>query len=87
MERLAVGPVPFLEASLQGCGYTGFQGFQFECDVDPYDLAARRGPNGEHPLFMAGLSVARPLPFGKPEDVKAEVDYFMDFTDGGKKLF
>ncbi|TSA35046.1 MAG: hypothetical protein D4R65_05175 [Verrucomicrobiaceae bacterium] len=81
------GNVTPLIDDMLDAGYTGFQGFQFECGVDPYDLAARRGPNGERPLFMAGLSVARTLPFGTPEDLKAEVDYFMDFTDGGKGLF
>ena len=68
-------------------GYTGFQGFQYECDVDPYDLAARRGINGEKMLFMAGLSVTRTLPFGNVDEVKDEIEYCMDYTDGGKGLF
>lgn len=68
-------------------GYTGFQGFQYECNVDPYELAKRRGPNGETMLFMAGLSVTRTLPFGTPEEVQEEIDYCMDYTDGGKGLF
>jgi hypothetical protein len=68
-------------------GYTGFQGFQYECSVDPYELAARRGPNGERMLFMAGISVTRTLPFGKPEEVRDEVNYCLDYTDGGKGLF
>jgi uroporphyrinogen decarboxylase len=68
-------------------GYTGFQGFQYECNVDPYELAARRGPNGEHMLFMAGLSVTRTLPFGNVDEVKDEIEYCMDYTDGGKGLF
>jgi hypothetical protein len=68
-------------------GYTGFQGFQYECGVDPYELAERRGPNGERMLFMAGLSVTRTLPFGTVDEVKDEIDYCMDYTDGGKGLF
>ena len=68
-------------------GFSGFQGFQYECDINPYELAARRGPNGERPLFMAGLSVTRTLPFGTAQDAKDEVDYCMDYTDGGKGLF
>ena len=70
-----------------GAGYTGFQGFQYECGVDPYALAARRGSRGEHMLFMAGLSVSRTLPFGTVHEIKDEVDYCMDYTDGGKGLF
>ncbi|QHI70720.1 uroporphyrinogen decarboxylase/cobalamine-independent methonine synthase family protein [Tichowtungia aerotolerans] len=68
-------------------GYTGFQGFQYECGVDPYELAKRRGPNGETMLFMAGLSITRTLPFGTPQEAKDEIDYCMDYTDGGKGLF
>ena len=68
-------------------GYTGFQGFQYECGVDPYDLAARRGPNGERPLFLAGMSCTKTLPFGSLEEVKDEIEYCMDYTDGGKGLF
>jgi hypothetical protein len=68
-------------------GFSGFQGFQYECTVDPYELAARRGPNGERLLFLAGLSVTRTLPFGTVDEVKQEVDFCLDYTDGGKGLF
>jgi hypothetical protein len=68
-------------------GFSGFQGFQYELGVDPYDLKQRRSRLGEEMLFFAGLSVSRTLPFGTPDDVRDEVDYFLDFTDGGKGLF
>lgn len=68
-------------------GFSGFQGFQYELGVDPYDLRKRRSRLGEELLFFAGLSVSRTLPFGTPDDVRDEVDYFLDFTDGGKGLF
>ena len=68
-------------------GFTGFQGFQYEMGVDPYELRQKRGAHGEKPLFLAGLSVSRTLPFGTPADVREEVDYFLDFTDGGCGLF
>lgn len=68
-------------------GFSGFQGFQYELGVDPYDLRKRRSRLGEEMLFFAGLSVSRTLPFGAPEDVRDEVDYFLDVTDGGKGLF
>ena len=68
-------------------GYSGFQGFQYECGVDPYQLAARRSSRGERPLFFAGLNVTRTLPFGTQEDVRREVEYVFDFTDGGAGLF
>ena len=65
-------------------GFSGFQGFQYELGVDPYDLKQRRSRLGEELLFFTGLSVSRTLPFGTPEDVRDEVDYFLDFTDGGR---
>jgi len=68
-------------------GFSGFQGFQYELGIDPYDLKRRRSRLGEELLFFAGLSVSRTLPFGAPDDVRDEVDYFLDFTDGGKGLY
>ena len=68
-------------------GYSGFQGFQYECGVDPYAIAARRSLAGERLLFFAGLNVSRTLPFGTIEDVAAEIEYVLDYTDGGQGLF
>ncbi len=68
-------------------GFSGFQGFQYELGVDPYELKKRRSKLGEEMLFFAGLSVSRSLPFGAPQDIRDEVDYFLDFTDGGQGLF
>jgi len=78
--------MPIIDDMIEA-GYSGFQGFQYECGVDPYALAERRGLNGEQILFMAGLSVTRTLPFGNLQEVKDEIDYCMDYTDGGKGLF
>ena len=68
-------------------GYSGFQGFQYECGVDPYQFAARKSLQGERLLFFAGLNVTRTLPYGTLEDVKAEIDYVLDYTEGGQGLF
>ena len=68
-------------------GFSGFQGFQYECDVDIGDLRQRRSTKGEVPLFMSGLSVTRTLPFGTEQDVIDEVDYMLDSTEGGKGMF
>lgn len=68
-------------------GFSGLQGFQYELGVDPYALRQRRSRLGEELLFFAGLSVSRTLPFGSLQDVRDEVDYFLDFTDGGKGMF
>jgi len=81
------GDVRPLVADHLGVGFSGFQGFQYELGIDPYALRRMRSPLGEEPLFFAGLSVSRTLPFGTVADVRDEVNYFLDFTDGGKGLF
>ena len=68
-------------------GFSGFQGFQYELGVDPYALKEKRSRLGEEIIFFAGLSVSRTLPFGSLEDVRDEVDYFLDFSDGGKGIY
>jgi hypothetical protein len=68
-------------------GFSGFQGFQYECGVDPYELKKRLVAGGHRPLFFTGLSVSRTLPYGTTADVIEEVEYFLDLTDGGKGMF
>lgn len=68
-------------------GFSGFQGFQYEDGMDLYEIRRLRSRLGEEPLLFAGLSVTRTLPFGAPQDVREEVDYFLDATDGGRGMF
>ena len=68
-------------------GFSGFQGFQYELGVDPYELKKKRSRLGEEIIFFAGLSVSRTLPFGTRQDIRDEVDYFLDFSDGGKGIY
>jgi len=70
-----------------GAGFSGFQGFQYECGVDPYEIKKRRSLKGEEMIFFTGLSVTRTLPYGSIQDVIDEVEYFLDLTDGGKGMF
>lgn len=81
------GNVMPLVDDMLASGFTGFQGFQYECGVDPWELRARRGPGGEVPLLLGGLSVTRTLPFGTPAEVIEEVEYCLDVTEGGRGLF
>lgn len=78
------GNVMPLVDDMVAAGYSGFQGFQYECGVDIYDLRKHRSLNGEEMLIMGGLSVTRTLPFGTPDDMRREVDYCLDATDGGR---
>lgn len=68
-------------------GFSGFQGFQYELGVDLFDMSRRRSAKGEPLLFFAGMSVTRTMPFGTPDDVRAEVDYLVDATGGGQGMF
>jgi hypothetical protein len=70
-----------------GLGFSGLQGFQYELGIDLRAFAARRSLRGESLLLFTGLSVTRTLPFGTPDDVRAEVDYFHDVTGGGAGMF
>jgi len=67
-------------------GFSGFQGFQYECGVDIYDLRKKRSLLDEEMIIMGGMSVTRTLPFGTKEDVINEVNYTIDATDGGRGL-
>ncbi len=78
--------VPLLD-DMVASGFSGFQGFQYECGLDIYDLRMRHGLRGEEMLILGGLSVTRTLPFATPEGVCREVDYCLDATDGGRGLF
>jgi hypothetical protein len=69
------------------CGFSGFQGFQYELGVDPYERRRLRSARGEEPILFTGLSVTRTLPFGTPAEVRDEVDYLFDATDGGRGMF
>jgi hypothetical protein len=68
-------------------GFSGLQGFQFEVGIDPYELRSKRSAAGEELLFFTGMSVTGTLPFGSPQDVRDEVEWFHDWTDGGRGMF
>lgn len=78
--------MPLIDVSFEQ-GYSGFQGFQYECGIDPFAIAEHPGPRGEPLLFLAGMNVTRSLPFGTPADVRDEIDYAFDYTKGGRGLF
>lgn len=68
-------------------GFSGLQGFQYEVGVNPYDFKKLLSKKGEELIFFTGLSVTKTLPFGTIEDIYEEVDYMLDFTDGGRGMF
>jgi hypothetical protein len=68
-------------------GFSGLQGFQYELGIEIPELRLLRSRNDQELLLFTGLSVSRTLPFGSPQDVIDEVDYFIDSTDGGRGMF
>ncbi len=58
-------------------GIRGFQGFQYEAGMDYERICKMRTRDGEELIIMAGVSVTRTLPFGKPADVKREIDWLV----------
>ena len=68
-------------------GFSGLQGFQYELGLEIQELRQKRSALGETLLFFTGLSVSRTLPFGTLDEIAAEIDYFVQSTDGGQGMF
>ncbi len=81
------GNVMALLDDMLASGFTGFQGFQTECGVDPAEIRRRTLAHHSRPLLLGGLSVTRTLPSGSPAEVRAEVDRIFEVTSGGRGLF
>ncbi|MDY7080690.1 MAG: uroporphyrinogen decarboxylase family protein [Chloroflexota bacterium] len=63
---------PLLDDVL-ACNISGLQGFQQECGMDIEWIVERRTRNGDPLLIFGPLSVTTTLPYGTPDDVRAEV--------------
>jgi len=59
------------------CGVKGFQGFQYEDGMDYEKICRMKTRDGEDLLIVAGVSVTRTLPMGRPADVKREIDWLV----------
>jgi hypothetical protein len=58
-------------------GFSGFQGFQYECDMDYPTIAKMRRRDGEPLTLIVGASVTTTMVFGTPDDVRREVDWLV----------
>jgi hypothetical protein len=56
-------------------GLKGFQGFQYEDDMDYEKICKMRDKDGGPLIIMAGPSVTRTLPHGTPDDVRKEIKW------------
>ena len=59
-------------------GVKGFQGFQYECGMDYEKICRMKTNDGESLIIIAGVSVTRTLPLGRPEDVKRELAWLVE---------
>ncbi len=59
------------------CGVAGLQGFQRECGMDLTWIVERRTREGAPLIIFGPMSVTETLPFGTPDDVRAEVQRAM----------
>ena len=62
---------------LIACGIGGFQGFQYEDGMDYARLCAMTDRHGGPLMIWGGVSVTRTLPFGTPDDVRAELAWLV----------
>ncbi|MBD3181774.1 hypothetical protein GF312_05745 [Candidatus Poribacteria bacterium] len=59
-------------------GVKGFQGFQYECGMDYEKICRMKTRDGEPLSIIAGVSVTRTLPLGKPKDVRDEMKWLVE---------
>jgi len=72
------GNVTPLVPRLLDVGFKGFQGFQYEDGVDYAKICRMKARDGDTLLIIAGVSVTRTLPYGKPAGVKKEMQSLVD---------
>ena len=68
------------------CGFAGFQGFQRECGIDLEWVVDLKTRAGDPPIIFGPLSVTTTLPFGSPDEVRAEVRRAMEICRGKASL-
>ena len=63
---------------LLAAGVRGFQGFQYEDGMDYERICKMKTRDGDDLFIVAGVSVTRTLPHGKPEDVRKEMKWLVE---------
>jgi len=62
---------------LIACGVRGFQGFQYEDGMDYERICRMKTREGNDLLIIGGVSVTRTLPYGRPVDVRRQLDWLV----------
>lgn len=72
------GDVRKLLDDILSCGIGGLQGFQKECGMDLEWIVDLKTRNNDPLLIFGPMSVTKTLPFGSPDDVRAEAKWAME---------
>jgi len=59
-------------------GLSGFQGFQYEDGMDYEKICRMKTREGNSLIIIAGVSVTRTLPLGKPDDIRREMKWLVE---------
>ncbi|MHA1564040.1 MAG: uroporphyrinogen decarboxylase family protein [Alphaproteobacteria bacterium] len=59
-------------------GIGGFQGFQYEDGMDYENICKMKTRDGDGLFIIAGVSVTTTLPYGKPADVRRQMDWLVE---------
>lgn len=78
--------MPVLDDLLE-MGIHGFQGFQWEYEIELEEIVKRRTATGEKLIIFAGPSVSSTLPNGSADEVRKEIEYIIDTAKDNCSLF
>jgi hypothetical protein len=73
-------------ADVLACGAGGLQGFQAECGMDLEWIAGLNTRDGDPLVIFGPMSVTRTLPYGTPQEVRAEARRAMALCRGRASL-
>ena len=73
--------LPILDPILD-LGVAGFQGFQAETGTTVDIVARRKTIRGEPLMFLGGYSSTTTLVTGTPDDVRREIEHYLEITEG-----
>ena len=59
-------------------GFSGFQGFQYEDDMDYEKICKMKPKDGGDLIIVGGVSVTTTMPNGTPDDVRKEMKWLVD---------
>lgn len=78
--------LPILDLILE-LGVSGFQGFQSEHGTTIDIVSKHRTIRGEKFMYFGGISASHTLVYGTPDDVRREIEHYLEVSEGRLFLF